>query len=347
VVAVRDSVNDNCKLNITNFDGTDAEAITNATNNPATDLVDTDGRWVVGANEAETGNYFNGWIDDVMHWTDKHLDATEADELSDVNYGSTAHKLNLYIDKTDENGVNVSNILSQTVNVPFYDPKGDLTDNLDSTYGVFNVTSALGTQTMLADQRLNFTLSYVPSSSNWKALELDMKIDDQDITPESSLLQIPPPDIPFPSYWVYDKCTNACPGTPPNRLTVSVFNVGPYGVWFMYQGTRAVFDDPVLGTSYSALICSVNSTVSSNYCDTTSANDSWRVTEDRDSIFVPVGSIGKVYFWSVQDRPDRDVSGGTLIPAGNYDMHVFVDGYDEKGGKFSRNIELGRVKVQD
>ena len=346
VVAVRDSVNDNCKLNITNFDGTDAEIITNATNNPTTDLVDADGRWVVGANEAETGNYFNGWIDDVVHWGAKSLDATEADELSHANYGTTAHTLNLSIDRTDENGVNVSNIMSQTVNVPFYDPKGDVTDNLDSTYGVFNVTSALGAQTMLVDQRLNFTLSYVPSTSTWKALELDMKTDDQDITPESSLLQIPPPDIPFPSYWIYDKCTNACPGTPPNRLTVSVFNVGPYGVWFVYQGTRAVFDDPVLGTSYSALICSVNST-QTDPCTTAAGNDSWRVMEDRDSIFIPVGSIGKVYFWSVQDRPDRDVSGGTLIPAGNYDMHVFVDGYDEKGGKFSRNIELGRIKVQD
>ena len=338
VVAVRESTNDNCSLYITKLDGTDAETpISISYNYPGSSQVNADGRWYIGSNGVENGNFFNGKIDDVIHWDNKALSGTEADDLSHANYGTVAHKLNLYIDKSDQDGVNLSNIVSTLVDVPFYDPKGTNNENADSTYGVFNKTNTLGAVTMSANQRLNFTISYVPSTSTWKALEIDMKIDDQDMTPMTSLLQIPPPDVPFSSYWMYDKS---------NRLEVSIYNVGPYGSWFVYQGTRAVFDNPTAGTSYAAVICSVNST-QSDPCDTSGANSSWRVMEDRDSIFIPVGSIGVIYFWDVQDRPDRDLSGGTEIPAGDYDMYVFIDGYDEKGDKFLRNLEMGRVKVQD
>jgi len=164
-----------------------------------------------------------------------------------------------------------------------------------------------------------------------------MKIDDQDMTPTTSLLQIPPPDFPFPSYWVYDKS---------DRLSVSIYNVGPQGSWFVYQGTRAVFYNPFGVTSCAGVICSVNST-ESDPCSTGGANSAWRVMEDRDSIFILVGAVGKIYFWTIQDRPDRDLTGGNVIPAGEYDMYVFIDGYDEKGAKFLRNLEMGRVKVQD
>lgn len=343
VVAVRESTNDNCSLYITKLDGTDAETpISVSYNYPGSSQVDADGRWYIGSNGAENGNFFNGWIDDVIHWNGKALRNVggdlEADDLSHVNYGTAAHKLNLYIDKSDQNGVNLSNLVSTLIDVPFSDPKGTSNENTDSTYGVVNKTNALGAVTMSANQRLNFTISYVPSTSTWNALELDMKIDDQDMTPMTSLLQIPPPDTPFPSYWMYDKS---------NRLAVSIYNVGPFGSWFVYQGTRAVFDNPAAGTSYAAIICSVNST-ETDPCNTSANNSSWRVMEDRDSIFIPVGAIGKIYFWEIQDRPDRDnLSGGNLIPAGEYDMYVFIDGYDEKGDKFLRNLEMGRVKVQD
>ena len=336
VVAVRQSTNDNCSLYITKLDGTDAETPISVSANWASSSVDADGRWYVGSNGAENGNFFNGWIDDVIHWNDKNLDATESDDLSHVNYGTAAHKLNLYIDKSDQNGVNQSNLVSALVDVQFYDPLGT-SDNTDSTYGVANYTHALGDVTISSNQRLNYTIGYAPSTSTWKNLELDMKIDDQDMTPMTSLLQIPPPDEPFPSYWIYDKS---------NRLTVSIYNVGPYGSWFVYQGTRAVFDSPTGGTSYAAVICSVNST-ESDPCSTAAGNSAWRVMEDRDSIFIPVGAIGQIYFWTVQDRPDRDLTGGTTIPAGEYDMYVFIDGYDERGDKFLRNLEMGRVKVVD
>jgi len=336
VVAIRTGTNDNCRLIITNLAGTTLETI-NTSYNWGSSQVDADGKWYVGSNAQEDGNFFNGVIDDVIHWNAKALSTSpEAYDLSRTNYGTKSHQLKLYIDISDENGMNLSNIDNVLVNVPFYDPKGT-DDNTDSTYGVFNHTHALGAITVPAIQRLNYTISYVPSTSTWNALELDMKIDDQDMTPNTSLLQIPPPDIPFPSYWTYDKS---------DQLVVSIYNIGPYGSWFVYQGTRAVFNNPSGSTSYAGLICSVNST-QTNPCSQGSDNNPWRVSEDRDSIFIPVGAIGKIYFWDIQDRPDRNLSGGTEIPAGEYDMYVFVDGYDERGNKFLRTLEMGRVMVQD
>lgn len=340
VVAVREGSgsSDQCSLYITRLDGSDAESPVTQDNNYGSDFVDTDGRWYVGSNAQESGNFFNGWIDDVIHWNGKALSNTpEANDLSHVNYGTAAHRLNLYINKTDQNGVILSSLASNlNVDVPFYDPKGQ-NDNADSTYGVFNYTNALSSVVVSPGERIKLGIKYVTGTSTYVPLELDFKIDDEDITPKSSLLQIPPPDIPFPSYYVYDN---------DDRFAINVYNVGPYGSWFVYQGTRAVFDNPSGTTSYAGLICSVNST-ESDPCNTGSGNSAWRVMEDRDSIFIPVGSVGRIYFWSIQDRPDRDLSGGTLIPAGEYDVYVFIDGYDERGDKFLRNLQLGRVTVTD
>ncbi|MFY9300818.1 MAG: LamG domain-containing protein [Candidatus Nitrosotenuis sp.] len=338
VVAVREGTGtaDQCSLYITRLDGTDAESPVTQDNTYGTDSVDADGRWYIGSNAAENGNFFNGWIDDVIHWNGKALTNTpEANDLSHTNYGTAAHKLNLSINKTNQNGVLITTLTNNlNLNVPFYDPKG-LDDNADSTYGVFNYTNALSSVVVSVNERIKFGAQYVPETSTYKPLELDFKIDDQDITPKSSLLQIPPPDIPFPSYYVYDN---------DNRFAINVYNVGPYGSWFVYQGTRAVFDKPTGTISYAGVVCSVNST-EVDPCSTAAANSAWRVMEDRDSIFIPVNNVGRIYFWSIQDRPDRDLTGGTLIPPGEYDVYIFIDGYDERGDKFLRNIQLGRVTV--
>ncbi len=337
VVAVRKSNNDDCGLYVTNLAGTTLESI-NSSYNWGTSQVDTDGKWYVGSNAQEATNFFNGVIDDIIHWNAKALSSSpEASDLARTNYGNKTQQLNLEIYETDKNGNNLSSIVSSIVNIPFYDPLGQ-GDNVDSAYYVQNNTFALGAITIDSNNRLNFTISYIPSTSTWKPLELDMKIDDEDMNPLTSFIQIPPPDTPFLSYWLYDKS---------NRLEVNIFNLGPQGSWFVYQGTRAVFDSPIQGqSSYAAVICSVNST-ESDPCDTGGNNSPWRVMEDRDSIYIPVNATARVYFWTAQDRPDRDLSGGTVIPAGEYDMYVFIDGYDEKGAKFLRNLEMGRVKVQD
>jgi uncharacterized protein YcfL len=337
VVGVRTSTNNNCAMYVNNLAGTRLETITSSVGGSSGNI-NTAGRWYVGSNATGNGNFFDGWIDDIIHWNSKALsDSPEALDLARTNYGTAAHRLNLYINKTDQDGVILSSLASNlNIDVPFYDPKGQ-DDNADSTYGVFNYTNALSSVVVSPGERIKFGIKYVPGTSTYVPLELDFKIDDQNITPKSSLLQIPTPDIPFPSYIVYDN---------DNRLAINVYNVGPYGSWFVYQGTRAVFDNPSGTTSYAGIICSVNSTLA-DPCDTGGANSAWRVMEDRDSIFIPVNNIARVYFWSIQDRPDRDLTGGTLIPPGEYDVYVFIDGYDERGDKFLRNLQLGRVTVID
>ncbi|NJK78109.1 MAG: LamG domain-containing protein [Nanoarchaeota archaeon] len=338
VVAVRKSTNDNCGLYITDINGNTVETI-DQNYNFGTSQVDTDGKWYVGSNSDEGGEFFNGWIDDIIHWNGKALsNSPEAYDLARTNYGESAHKLNIIISKVDFLlGTTLSNVTAVLdLEVPFYDSQGN-NFNDDSTYGVFNSTFALGDVEVTNVERLKYTVSFIPSTTTWTALELNLKVDDETITPTSSLLQTPPPDIPFTSYWTYDKS---------DRLEVSVYNLGPHGSWFVYQGTRAVFKSTDNGTSYAGIICSINST-ESDPCSTGGGNDEWRIDEDRDSIFMPVDSIGKMYFWDIQNRPDRDVGGGSEIPAGEYDMFVFIDGYDEEGSTFLRNLQMGRVIVQD
>lgn len=337
VVAVRTSTNNNCAMYVNNLAGTRLETITSSVGGSSGTIV-TAGRWYVGSNATGNGNFFNGWVDDIIHWNAKALsDSPESLDLSRTNYGTAAHRLNLSINKTDKDGVLIQTLANNlNLAVPFYDPKG-LDDNADSTYGVFNTTNTLPGVVVGVNERIKFGIKYVPGTSTYVPLELDLKIDDQNITPRSSLLQIPPPDIPFPAYLIYDN---------DNRFAVNMYNVGPYGSWFVYQGTRVVFNNPTGATSYAGIICSVNST-QSDPCDTGGGNSAWRVMEDRDSIFIPVNKVGRVYFWQIQDRPDRDLSGGTLIPPGEYDVYVFIDGYDELGEKFLRNIQMGRVTVID
>ncbi|MCV0411637.1 LamG-like jellyroll fold domain-containing protein [Nitrosarchaeum sp.] len=339
VAAIRPG-NNSCTLVITNLAGTTLETRTSSPSY-GTSSVDVSGKWYVGSNSDENGNWFNGWIDDIVHWNSYAVKTSSPNEVYDLartHYGPQSHMVNISVNKADaSSGTNLSNVF--TVNdfpVQFYDPVGTSFDT-DSTYGTLNYTAALGSVVVYPNERLNYTVSTTPATSTWVPLPLNLKIDDETITPLTSLLQIPPPDTPFPSYWVYDKS---------NRLEVSIYNVGPQGSWFVYQGTRAVFYNPNGAISYAGVICSVNST-ESDPCSTGGGNSAWRVMEDRDSIFIPVGAKAKVYFWSPQDRPDRDVPGGNVIPAGEYDMYVFIDGYDEKGAKFLRNLEMGRVKVQD
>ncbi|MCV0411557.1 LamG-like jellyroll fold domain-containing protein [Nitrosarchaeum sp.] len=340
IAAVRKSQNDRCDLYVTDLAGNTLETINENVNHPGTDSVDTDGKWYIGSNSAENGNWFHGMIDDVIHWNNKELSASpEVLELARTNYGIAAHKINISFTKSDfVLGINTETIATAIdLDVPFYDSMGNGVDD-DSTYGVFNYTIPLSNVTMSNLDRLNFTVNYVESTPNvWYPLQLNFKIDDETHTPTSSLIQIPPPDTPFISYWTYDKS---------DRLEVTIYNVGPEGSWLVYQGTRAVFKDPDGDVSYAGIICSVNST-ESDPCNTGGGNNEWRVDEDRDSIFIPVDNIGKIYFWDIQNRPDRDVSGGTEIPAGEYDMFVFINGYDEEGSTFLRNLEMGRVKVQD
>jgi len=121
--AVRYVTNDKCELYITDLDGTNPESmITDSAMGSSSQInQDSTDRWYVASKKFE-GNYFKGWIDDVMHWNGDALTSVQADDLSHTNYGTQAHKLDVNLDRTDKNGVLVSNLYTFAESeISFYD----------------------------------------------------------------------------------------------------------------------------------------------------------------------------------------------------------------------------------
>jgi len=326
VVAVREGSgsSDECNLYISDINGNDAEPVINQNNNYGSNNVLTDGKWHVGLNKQENGKFFKGWMDDIIHWNDKALSASEADDLSKTNYGDGAHKIDLNFVRTDTNGGSIETIDSRTnIDVPFYDPKG-LSDNDDSTFGVFNFTNNLGNVTMASTERLNLKINYVNSGSNWEALEADMKIDDQTMTPYSSFLQIPTPNTDFPGFFVYDPSSDT--------LTVSIVNAQEDGHWLSYYITRAVFKDTSdPSNSWAGVIDKVNST---------------KVDHMADSIFIPPSKTVSVDFFIPRNPPEPKSGLGGTIPPGQYNFNVYMQGYNDDGQMFLDTKFLGIATVQ-
>ena len=322
VVAVRQNEEpDKCTLYISNLDGSDSESATNVTGNHPGDTIITDGYWHVGSNKQENGNWFKGWIDDVIHWNEKALNATEADDLSRTNYGTGAHKLDLRLDITDQDGNYITNLVNDSaVAVPFFDPKAQ-DDNYDGTYGTFNTTTALSKISLSANERLNFTINWVPSTTEWKALELDMKIDDENMLPYPSFLQIPQPDATLSGYYTFDN---------DNEIKVLVTNSGTTGAWFTYQGSRVTFDDLSTTTSYAGIIKRLNGTL---------------IDVNNDSILVPPGYTAEINFTQPKSTPTNSAEAANLIPPSTYKMYVYLKGYDETGQLFLRTKNIGSVTV--
>jgi hypothetical protein len=336
VVAVRDAANQ-CKLYV---DGNVVHTNTCNTcaSSPSTALaIQVSGKLKIGYDG--DNDWFTGDVDQIMHWNDRALSPTEVTSLYASKYGDTSTLIDFSIYRTDQNGNNIEPAIKTSINYPikFADIKS-LSNNYnslaDNIWKHMNYTTdSLNSVTLDSQQRLNFTMVYKSG--------LDMILSHDDSTmnnnPKSSYIQMPVPDSSLPAYFVYDKSS---------PLKVIAYNSGPYGSWFVYQGTRAIFDSVTSTHSYAALICSINSTAT-NPCSVDNNNSRWRITEDRDSIFISVGSISYLYFWPITDRPDRNLGDGTVIPAGKYDMYVFIDGYDETGKTFLRQMDIGQVNVVD
>jgi len=333
VTAVRgangDSSNsDDCTLYIEDINGNNLETIT-VSYSYGSDRVDADGKWYVGSNKAENGNWFKGWIDDVMHWNgdggSEFLGSAEAEDLAKTNYGTGAHKFDVWLDQTDKDGILIQNIYnSLQANFPFQDPKG-LGDNDDNGYSVFNFTFNMPQVDVTAGERLNFSMNFIDSTSTWEALDLDMKIDDETLSPYPSFLEIQSPDNPFSSYFIYD-----------NDFDVEVWitNTGANGIYFIQQGTRISLN----GTNgaYAAMIKSVNGT-----------GPLYQMSYDRDSLYIPIASKVKIYFHPPTDHPSVTPIVGTRIPAGTYTATTWLEGYDDQGESFARSVKLGSVLVVD
>jgi hypothetical protein len=330
VVAVRDAANQ-CKLYV---DGNSTPVATHTASNSNV-LVDTTGSFKVGYNGSS--EYFIGDIAQMMHWNEKALSTSEISSLYASKYGDTATLVDINIHKTDVNGSIIGPPIHTITNHPirFGDSKNldnaSTYNNLaDSVWKHTNYTASINQVTINPQERLKFTITYK------SGLDMILRHDDLTMTnPKSSFLQIPTPISSFGAYFSYSKSA---------PLKVITYNGGPYGSWFLYQGTRAVFNNLSDNTAYAGIICSVNST-QSDPCSTGSGNNNWMVSEHRDSIFVPVGAKAIMYFWEIQDRPDRNQAGGSIIPNGDYHLYIFISGYDEVGKTFLRQMDIGRVRV--
>ncbi|EGP93732.1 LamG-like jellyroll fold domain-containing protein [Nitrosarchaeum koreense] len=310
-------------------------------NNVDTGGVDTEIH--IGYNGAS--EYFEGHIDQIMHWNDYALTTSPTNQISDLynaRFGDTSSIVDVTIYETDVNGVNIEPPIAVLINQPMkFIDSGDLIDTsdyaTDSFYKNFNFTlSAVPESVIDGQNRLNVTLAYKTG------LDTIMRIDDSTMTNQkSSFIQFPIPNISFLSFYQYDN---------DDILQVVAENTGDVGAWFTYQGTRAIFENLSTGNSYAAIVCSANSTLTNDECNTGGSN-TWRLDEDRDSIFIDANNIIYLYFFQAQDRPDRNISCnptcGTIIPAGDYHMYVFISGYDEKGASFLRKIDIGRITVSD
>jgi len=323
VTAVREGSGsaDQCSMYVHDING---NLLTTETkdNSYGSDFVDADGKWHVGTSKQESGNWFDGWIDDVIHWNGKALTSAEATDLAKTNYGAGAHQLDVRLDITDSSGTFVSNVYDEPQTpIAFQDSK-NLGDNNDAGYGIFNITMNLPQVIVSPQQRLNFSMNFVPATATWIPLELDMKIDDDTLSPYPSYLQIPKPDAPFTSYFTYNNM---------NEINVIITNSGNDGIYFIYTGTRFNFN----GTNgaYAGLIHRVNGTTAAFDVDSTS-----------DSIYIPAGEKSELFFYIPTDQPST-TSAGTVIPPGIYRAAIWLHGYTDQGETFRKSIVLGSVNV--
>ncbi len=324
VVAVRASLNnppgmippaisDRCYLYIDGVQVADGVAVGSG----GTSSVDID-RLTIGNNRQENGNAFVGYLDDIVHWSDKALSPTEAFDLYRTSYGVSAHKLNFVLSKTNQNGVPIPPVIIASNNYPleFIDGK-QISDNTDSKYPGANYTFTLPQVSLAAGERLNFTMSYS------SGLNMFFRIDDSSMTsPKSSFIQTGGrPDNPFPSYFSHDR---------DNEVQFFVSNSGTSGMWMTYQGTRVTFDTISGTTSYAGLIHNVNGS---------------NVDVNTDSILIPAGQIADMRFYRPQTIPKTPEVPANVIPTGTYNMYVFINGYDEMGKSFLRTFSVGLIQV--
>ena len=327
VVAVRGGggLADSCNLYITAAtNGTRTDDVTQDNSYTGNNVL-ADGRWRVATNKNQTGNWFNGWIDDIMHWNSYGMSSAEADDLAKTNYGTGAHTLDFIINKTDVDGVLLQNIYESLANnVHFKDGKA-LAFNDDNAYGTsVNITLANVPQIILSpSERLNFTIRYVSTPTTaWEPFNVNMTIDDETMTPQPSFVEIPMPNATLPAYFNYDN---------DDWLIINVTNSGTVGSWLTFAGSRAIFDDMSGTTSYAGIIQQVNDTA---------------VGPNNDSMFLSPGNrIGLNY--SHPKSTPASTGTANLIPPGTYKMYLFFYGYDEVGQASIRTKYVGQGQVLD
>jgi hypothetical protein len=286
--------------------------------------------WDIGRDPSVVNGqyYFQGTIDDIMHWNNYVLSSAQVTDLLKTSYGNNAQQLAFTISLTDNAGGSpVTIVQSGNMQWPFADSFGDYNSAPDSSlyWGHFNYTVNLASQSVASQQRLMFQIQYPSPPANGR-IDTKMLIDSTDLIDQykNTLLQIPTPNQPLPGYYTYASNADG---------TVSVYNSGPYQAW-LTPNSRVTFEDFHGGTDYASWIASFQGDCHDNNC--------WV----SDSTLLPVGGTTQITFSIPHTQPGIDQSSqGTKIPAGNYRMYVYLNGYDQRGNFITGTQYIGSVKV--
>jgi hypothetical protein len=310
-----------CKLYI---DGVEKDDVNGSADNKK--KFDSTDDMYIGANRwAAKG--LTGYIDDLMFWNNYVLTASDVTALFGHSFGENSTRLNVYLSNATGIGT-TDDVLASDENYgfPWVDPM--TYSDVDDLWAGGNWTSAVSEVIMGIDEpysRLNFTLSYASGAP------LNLRVDDSNIdgivsTLISSYLQVPTVDPSLPVFYIQDRNS---------KVVFYAFNGVGEGVWFTYQGTRVIFN----GTNghYTGIVDTVNDGIITV-----------TVNADADSPFIDENVEADIVFWHPQSTPTASQpSENEKIPVGTYDVHIYLNGYDEDGTVFIRSISLRSVQVLD
>jgi hypothetical protein len=267
----------------------------------------------IGAEDNNPGYGFNGIIDDVLHWDNYALISGEVTDLKNTNYGNAAHLVTFYMNKTDENGIFISNIgTDSSYPLKFLDGKknGEFLTSFNYTKSIESSVSFLSTQRLVFDMQFE------------SGLDMDMRIDDTSMTlTDNSFLQTPSADYSFSSYLTI---------IGDQSFDIQMYNVGPETAWITFAKTRITFDDVSSSNTYASLLLQANGT---------------DVTSNQDSIAFPALTTLDLTFSSPKNPPSTSGSTGIIMP-GRYAMIMHIEGYDINGASVSKTVNFGTVSVK-
>lgn len=327
------------------------------------------GHFEIGGDQAVNSNFFNGIITQVMHWDNYDVSSSGSPsqiyDLLHTSYGANAETVTFNIFEPNYEGTctsgngglggNCNQIISQSLStsIPFLDGWGTYQNpQANSFWGHYNYTVNLTNSpavTFNSTQRLEFQMSYVAPSHG--ILPMTMIIDNTGLTDSwgQSLLQVPPVTAPFMGYLEY--LANTCNGNQGRNSNddydnldgqVYIYNSGPNIAWIT-PNSRAIFTPISTPTSaYAGWM----------YFVTSGGYGYHQIGQaESDSLDLQVGIPTAVSYSTPYSQPGLDLEQtqngfqGTLIPAGNYKMYIYVNGYDDQGHTLLTTEYLGPVRV--
>lgn len=281
-------------------------------------------------------DYLIGDVAMFMHWNNvAALDATDAYDLYNTNYGTNGTRAHFTLQRTTGTGTVQETIYDGNFDLNFHDPAKNSDTNTrynlqtnDDTYEKYSfynfTTTTSSNSTFAIGERLKFEISWDSDTQN---IPINIRFDDDDsqfVLPDASSYIQPPATIPdWPSYTTFDR---------DDKVTLSTFNNGPLGAWFTYQGTRFILTTLDGTTSYGSLVDKVNAT---------------SVNEDQDSIYIPNQNYAAIEFFPFGNPPQIQPPSNQRVPVGTYDAAIFLSGYDDSGNIFLKTINLGVIVVTD